>query len=64
MTIKRVKNGYVLVSKTTGRRLSKVLKSRKSLEKREKQIIWFKNQKKYRKDHRGRSIPGTRKKKR
>ena len=58
--IRKVKGGYVLVSKTTGRRLSKVTKSRESLKKREKQVQYFKNNAKYKKDH-GRSIPRKRK---
>ena len=58
----KVKGGYVLKSKKTGRRLSKVT-TKKGVMKREKQIQWFKNQKKYKSEHHGRSIPGTRKKK-
>lgn len=63
--IKKVKGGYVLKSKTTGRRLSKVYKSKNSpaLKKRERQVQFFKNNEKYKKDHGGRSIPRRKAKK-
>jgi len=57
--IKKVKGGYVLVSKTTGRRLSKVT-TKAGAKKREKQVQYFKNNEKYKKDH-GRSIPRRKK---
>lgn len=43
--IKKTKGGYALFSKTTGRRLSKVYKSKGSpaLKKRERQVQFFKN---------------------
>ena len=55
MTVRKVKGGYVLVSKKTGRRLSKVT-TKEGAKKREKQVQFFKNDKKYFKDH-GRHIP-------
>ncbi len=62
MTIKKVSGGYALFSKTSGRRLSKVFKSKNApgLKKRERTVQFFKNQKKFKADH-GRRIPGTRK---
>ena len=59
--IRKVTGGYVLVSKTTGRRLSKVTKSKEALKKRERQILFYKNDSKYMKD-RGRHIPKRKKK--
>lgn len=60
MTVKKVKGGYVLVSKKTHKRLSKVT-TKKGAEKREKQVQFFKNNEKYKKDHGGRSIPRRKK---
>jgi hypothetical protein len=57
--IKKVGNSYALYSRT-----GKVLfrsKSRSSVVHREKQIVYFKNDKQYLKDH-GRHIPITKKK--
>lgn len=47
MTIKKVKGGYVLVSKKSGKRLSKVYKHRNSpnLKKRIRQVEFFKKRK-------------------
>jgi hypothetical protein len=58
MTVKKTKGGYALFSKTTGRRLSKVVKSKNSpsLKKREKQIQFFKNNDKYERDHPGKTL--------
>lgn len=58
MTVKKTKGGYALFSKTTGRRLSKVYKSKNSpqLKKREKQVTFFKNNSKYQRDHPGKSL--------
>ena len=61
MTVKKVKGGYVLVSKKTGKRLSKVT-SKAGAMKREKQVQYFKNNAQYKKDHGGRSIPIRKKK--
>lgn len=57
MTVRKTKGGYALYSKKTGRRLSKVYKSKNSpaLKKREKQVQFFKNNAKYKRDH-GRKI--------
>ncbi len=46
--IKKVKGGYALFSKTTGRKLSRVYKSKNSpaLKKRERQVQFFKHRKK------------------
>jgi hypothetical protein len=43
--IKKTKGGYALFSKTTGRKLSKVYKSKNSpsLKKRERQVEYFKH---------------------
>lgn len=48
MTVKKTSGGYALYSKKTGRRLSRVYKSRNSpaLKKRERQVQWFKNKRK------------------
>lgn len=48
MVIRKTKNGYALFSKTTGRKLSKVYKSKNSpaLKKRERQVNYFKHVKK------------------
>ena len=64
MTVKKVGGGYALVSKTTGKKLSKVYKSKDSpeLKKREKQVQFFKNDEKYKKDHGGKGIPKKKKK--
>jgi hypothetical protein len=58
MTVKKTKGGYALFSKTTGKRLSKVVKSKNSpsLKKRERQVQFFKNNSKYEKDHPGKSL--------
>jgi hypothetical protein len=60
MTIKKVGKSFVLVSKK-GKTLAKS-PSRQSIVHRERQIIFFKNNKKYIKDH-GHPIPIKRKKK-
>lgn len=46
MTVRKVKGGYALFSKS-GRKLSKVYKSKSSegLKKRERQVQWFKSHK-------------------
>ena len=61
--IKKTKGGYALYSKTTGRKLSKTVKSKDSpeLKKREKQVTFFKNNEQYKKDHGGKSIPRRKK---
>jgi len=48
MTVRKTKGGYALFSKTTGRKLSKVYKSKNSpsLKKRERQVQFFKHKKK------------------
>jgi len=61
MVARKVKGGYVLVSKKTGRRLSKVT-TKAGVKKREKQVQYFKNNEKYKKDHGGKSIPRRKKK--
>lgn len=61
MTIKRVRGGYRVFGKKSGRSLTKTYKSRASALHRERQIQYFVNNAKYKKDH-GRSIPIKRKK--
>jgi len=53
MTVKKTKGGYALFSKTTGRKLSKIYKSKNSpaLQKRERQVQMFKNNEKFKRDH-------------
>lgn len=65
MAVKKVSGGYALFSKTTGKRLSKVYKSKDSpsLKKREKQVQFFKNDEKHREDHGGEGIPVAAKRK-
>jgi hypothetical protein len=60
MVLKKVGEKYKVVSKTTGKSLSK-LESKKEALHREKQIQFFKNDEKYKKDH-GRGIPMRKKK--
>lgn len=59
MTLKKVGNKYKVVSKTTGKDLSKPMSKDEALH-RERQIQFFKNNEQYKKDH-GRSIPMKRK---
>lgn len=65
MTVRKTKGGYALFSKTTGRRLSKVYKSKNSpaLKKRERQVQFFKNNAKFKRDH-GRGISRRKSRKR
>lgn len=48
MVVKKTKGGYALFSKSTGKKLSKVYKSKNSpsLKKRERQVQFFKHRKK------------------
>jgi hypothetical protein len=61
MMIKKVGSKYVLFSKKTGKRLSKPT-TKAGAKKREKQVQYFKNNEKYKKDHGGKSIPIKKKK--
>ena len=63
MTITKTKKGFVIKSKTTGKTLSKPYKTRDEALHRERQIQYFKNNEKYKKDHHGRSIPVKKKSK-
>jgi hypothetical protein len=60
MTLKKVGNKYKVVSKTTGKDLSKPMSKEMALH-REKQIQMFKNLDKYKKDHNGKTFLKKRK---
>jgi hypothetical protein len=61
MTIKKAGSKFEVMSKTTGKPLSKPM-SKKAAVHREKQIQYFKNDAQYQKDHGGKHIPLTKKK--
>lgn len=61
MTLKKVGNKFKVVSKTTGKDLSKPMSHDEAM-KRERQIQFFKNDEQYMKDHAGKHIPMKKKK--